>query len=1638
MWTCRRAVAAQPSIWANAARRLRVAALNSAVSCRKDSVLRDIAIVGMGCRFPGARNLTEYWGILNRGERQFRSVPRERWDHAPFYTPEDRRSRAGTYTDVLASVDGVDQFDARHYRISPSRVQAMDPQHRLLLDASREALQDAGWERRSFDRTSTGVYFGLNVSEYLELVPDVRTVSGAALPGSLLNMAASNVSRFFDFNGPSYAVDAACSATLVALHQALGHLASGECSVALVGGAYLALEPRTLLGFSKVGAVSASGVCRPFDRRADGFVLGDGAGVVVLRPLEEALAAGDRVYAVIQGIGVSNDGASDGPMTPSKAGQMLALRRAYADAVVSPLSMGVFEAHGTATVVGDATEVDSLTTLRTEAVAAHSGEDTLVQDAFLTSVKSLIGHSLGASGAASLIKTALMLHRRTITPMPATDVARPDDLSMARLQVPETVQRWESLRNLPRRAGVSNFGFGGTNVHVVLEEAPVPGPPRSTKKTAFPSRVGKSAAEPRVFSGDSEAQLFLFSAGALDRLDSHLADFLKMMQDSPDIPLTAIAQTLASRQLLRARLAIVAASHAELCIRIEQARSALATGRTGALGEGLYAAAEPLPEDERVVAFVFPGQGSQRPGMARDLYERFPVLRAVLSRWDTAATGAPDGFSLLEAVYGPGSATPEGQERLTGTDVCQPVLGAFGVGLTHLAQSLGLFPAVSFGHSVGEFPAAVAVKALEEQECLELLMTRGAHMRGAEANRKGGMLAVHAAQEDVAPLLNGLEEVWAACLNHPRQVVYSGVTTSLQELARRCAISQISTAELEVSNAFHSPLLDSARDGLAADLVRRTISQPRLTFVSSVSGRAEEDPAVLRELWSRHASSPVCFGDAASVAYASGARIFVQVYGGSGLLGSVRRSVPEGDSIHCVALTGASPDAGRTFLAALGQLAVLGVDIDAGALISDGTELVTLPPSPLATESHWYPRVASRIPAPATVPGLGTQGAAPHVRPMASEPARPMPCAAPTVQFPAGVQEPTPTPQDSPLQPVRGRSPDERSSRSGHPHSSRQDLPVNDVIALLREQLSLLHTFGATAPAAVSTSPAMPPLAPQHRANDAASTVAPVEHRTDPRETFEETAAADVVRSRYEQVRASVYAELSAVSAFPVERLTDEMLVTKDLGFDSLMTTELLERLRRAFPHLSDRITEGFLPSNPTIGDAVSATAKLLEADHTTAEVPAVPEQRVALRPQPPKPHTDALAEEEKADHSTVTAAVHAETRIEDFPELLAMEQRAASFRRNPYFLVHDGTMRDTTHIEGQELISFSSFNYLGLSGHPKVTAAVKDAVDRYGSSVSSTPLLSGRRPLHLALEAEIAQMNGCEAAMALVSGHATNVTVIGHLLGPEDLIIHDALAHDSILQGCKLSAARRRPFPHNDMAALDAILRQVRHHYRRVLIVVEGVYSMDGDIVDLPALIEVKQRHGAMVMIDEAHSIGVMGATGGGVGEHFGVDRTTVDLWGGTLSKALASTGGYVAGTARVIDYLKASVPGFVYSTSMTPADAAACLTAIRVMHEEPERLQRLHDNAKLFLQLAREAGINTGDSLGTPIVPAIVKDGATAVELSNALLDQGISVNPILHPAVPQDQPRLRFFVTSEHSREQIERTAALLASQSHLLGT
>ncbi len=485
--------------------------------------------------------------------------------------------------------------------------------------------------------------------------------------------------------------------------------------------------------------------------------------------------------------------------------------------------------------------------------------------------------------------------------------------------------------------------------------------------------------------------------------------------------------------------------------------------------------------------------------------------------------------------------------------------------------------------------------------------------------------------------------------------------------------------------------------------------------------------------------------------------------------------------------------------------------------------------------------------------------------------------------------------------------------------------------------------------------------------------------------------------------------------------------IVLDLGLDSLERLEIARSLERTF---GGRFPEQVLDEIETIGQTASAIQRYLppggEARAEALLSGTVPQTSPADRNGDSQPAASA------------ESAVEPEFDVGQFPEYrrlkATMRQMLMTGVPNPYFTVHESVVRDTTIVDGQELISFASYNYLGLSGHPAVNQAAADAVAKYGTSVSASRLVSGEKPIHGQLEKKLADWTGVDASILMVGGHATNETTIGHLVSAGDLIVHDALAHNSIIQGALLSGARRRPFPHNDFETLDRLLAEVRSQYRRVLICIEGVYSMDGDFPDLPAFIEVKKRHQAMLMVDEAHSLGTMGESGHGIGEHFGIDARDVDIWMGTLSKSAASCGGYIAGSEALIELLRYTAPGFVFSVGMPPAQVAAAIAAIDTLAAEPQRVQRLRERSELFLRLCKEADLDTGDSCGTPVIPVITGNSMVALRLSNRLKADGINVQPILYPAVDESAARLRFFVTSEHSEQQIrftvERTAAHLA--------
>ena len=358
----------------------------------------------------------------------------------------------------------------------------------------------------------------------------------------------------------------------------------------------------------------------------------------------------------------------------------------------------------------------------------------------------------------------------------------------------------------------------------------------------------------------------------------------------------------------------------------------------------------------------------------------------------------------------------------------------------------------------------------------------------------------------------------------------------------------------------------------------------------------------------------------------------------------------------------------------------------------------------------------------------------------------------------------------------------------------------------------------------------------------------------------------------------------------------------------------------------------------------------------------------------------------------------------------------------NPYFFCNDSALRDTSIHDGKEILNFSSYNYAGMSGRPETIKAAQEAAAHYGCSASASRLLGGEKPIHKELEKAIAEWKHAEDAVVLVGGHSTNVTIVGNFCGKNDLILYDALAHNSVQEGTRLSDAESRPFPHNNYEALETILRNCRDQYEKVLIVVEGVYSMDGDIAPIPEFVRIKKQYGCFLMVDEAHSSCVLGATGGGVDEHFGLQPDDIDIKMGTLSKGLGTCGGYLAGSHALVEYLRYNLPGFVFSVGISPPLAAATLEAIRLLRERPEIMENLHRNIRCFLDEAHKRHFNTCLAGETAVLPILVGADENAHRLSMALLERGVFVPSAEYPTVPRGKARLRFCVISEHTPEQI----------------
>jgi acyl transferase domain-containing protein/NAD(P)H-dependent flavin oxidoreductase YrpB (nitropropane dioxygenase family)/NAD(P)-dependent dehydrogenase (short-subunit alcohol dehydrogenase family) len=871
----------------------------------------DVAIVGMASLFPDAPDLKSFWANVLGGVDSVREVPADRWNAELYF---DSSSTNGEKTPCKWGGFLPDvPFDPLSFGLPPRSLSSIDPVQLLSLEVARRALADAGYLEREFDRERTSVIFGTESGTDLsaaytfralypqllgpmpeELAEHLPTLSEDSFAGVLGNVIAGRIANRLDLGGVNYTVDAACASSLAALDLAVKELVTGSSEMVLCGGADLHNGINDYLMFASVHALSRRGRCRTFDADADGIVLGEGVACLVLKRLADAERDGDRIYAVVRGVGGSSDGRSLGLTAPRKEGQVRAIERAYRQAAVSPSEVGLVEAHGTGTVVGDRTELASLTEVFARA-GATAGSTTL------GSVKSQIGHTKCTAGLAGLIKAALSLYHRVLPP--TLHVSTPNsgyEMATSPFVLSGASRPWLTPEGgKTRKAAVSAFGFGGTNFHAVLAEYPRAEPP---------------AAGGLRFPGE----LFLLRGNSTEQAAIRARSYLERLERPVPGTLADLAFTWNSSGEGAVQIALVAKDHDDL-------KRKLARAQTVSAGDGVFVADASKPHGQ--VAFLFPGQGSQRVGMLSELFLAFPSLQRLLElgrRWSGSMLPAP-GFK--EEDRAAQAAT------LTDTRVAQPALGVASLAALELLSSLGIAPDLVGGHSYGELAALCAAGALSQADLLSLSEARARCTLEAIKGEPGVMAAVSGPLAEIKELCEGTGAT-VVNENGPVQAVIAGTKAAVDAALAKLERHGLSAQRLQVACAFHSPLLAGADQLFAEKLAHIEWRSPALPVFSNLTAaRYPENPAEVREVLARQLVSPVRFAEQIEAMYSAGARIFVEAGPGQVLTRLTGRILGERPHL-AVAIAPDGKTALGSLLEALAQLAVSGVPVQIAPLFA--------------------------------------------------------------------------------------------------------------------------------------------------------------------------------------------------------------------------------------------------------------------------------------------------------------------------------------------------------------------------------------------------------------------------------------------------------------------------------------------------------------------------------------------------------------------------------------------------------------------------------------------------------------------------------------------------------------------------------
>lgn len=885
--------------------------------------LESIAVVGLSCRFPGANNPEEFWKLLHTGGDAIREVPHDRWDVDAFYdpvpaTPGKMNTRWGGFLDQVAF------FDPQFFGIAPREAEHMDPQQRLLLEVAWEALESAGQVPDVLAGSYTGVFIGISNYDYsrLQRLPALNAYTGT---GNALSITANRLSYFLNLRGPSLAIDTACSSSLVAVHQACQSLRRKECDMALAGGVNLILSPDMTVALSQGHFMAADGRCKTFDARADGYVRGEGCGVIVLKRLSDALRDGDNILALIRGSAVNQDGRSNGLTAPNGFAQQAVIYQALENASVTPSQISYFEAHGTGTALGDPIEVNAL---KEVLMSGRSAE----HPCWIGSVKTNIGHLEAAAGIAGLIKVILALQHQEIPPHLHLQQLNPNiSLDETPFSIPTQIQRWEVGKDR-RLAGVSSFGFGGTNAHVVVEETlararQIPGIERPTHVLTLSART----------------------ASALKELAQRYAAYF---QTHPQLSLADACFTANSgRSHFEHRLALVADS-----------LEGMHTQLTHAAAERPAAGLNIGQANGRVfrkIAFLFTGQGAQYVGMGRQLYDTQPTFRQTLDHCNELLRPFLE-IPLLDVLY-PNeqqSQVSNFKSQIDQTAYTQPALFALEYALAKLWMAWGVKPTAVMGHSVGEYVAACLAGVFSLEDGLKLIAERARLMQALPHN--GKMAAVLTDENTVAEALAPYrQEVSIAAINGPKSVVISGKNEAIDAIVAALQAKGIHTKLLTVSHAFHSPLMEPILDHFRQFAATIPYTPPWLDVVSNVTGTTCTQELATADYWTQHIRQPVRFAAGVQTLLQQGHEIFIEVGPHPTLSGMARQIQQTTDTASQAniqwlpTLQRKQPD-WQVFLQSLGVLYVHGVPVKWEAFDRDyQRRRVMLPTYPFQRQRYW-------------------------------------------------------------------------------------------------------------------------------------------------------------------------------------------------------------------------------------------------------------------------------------------------------------------------------------------------------------------------------------------------------------------------------------------------------------------------------------------------------------------------------------------------------------------------------------------------------------------------------------------------------------------------------------------------------------